>query len=134
LYIILEKNWPEFARFSMDASEWANLNPYFFQVFVVTVAVVSTWLLVALLSKTDTKEVFNRFEAHSSGLEALKNKSNWRAFIFLAILIVSSRVFSWYLVIGDYFIASALSLVMLFCLISYGYRLNKEQAKFDVKN
>jgi hypothetical protein len=134
LYIILEKNWPEFARFSMDASEWANLNPYFFQVFVVTVAVVTTWLLFALLSKTDTKEVFNRFEAHSSGLEALKNKSNWRAFIFLAILIVSSRVFSWYLVIGDYFIAAALSLVMLFCLISYGYRLNNEQVKFDVKN
>jgi solute:Na+ symporter, SSS family len=133
LYIILEKNWIQFAQFSNDLSIRANLTPYFFQVFVVTVAVVFTWLFVALLNKTDTKQAFNRFDAYSKGLEALKSKSNWSAFVFLAILIVSSRIFSWYLVIGEFLIATAFSLIMLFCLILYAYRLNKNQAQFDVK-
>jgi hypothetical protein len=133
LYIILEKNWIEFAQFSNDLSIRANLNPYFFQVFVVTIAVVFTWVLVTLLNKTDTKQAFNRFDAYSKGLESLKSKSNWSAFVFLAILIVSSRIFSWYLVIGEYLIATAFSLIMLFCLILYAYRLNNKQAEFDVK-
>ena len=127
LFIILERNWLGFARFLLDASEWINLKPYFFQVLVVTTAVVLTWLIVALSSKTATKEVFNRFNAYSRGLEALKNKSNWSAFIFLAILIVSSRIFSWYLVVGEYFVSASFSLIMMVCLFLCVKGLNVKQ-------
>ena len=127
LFIILERNWLGFARFLLDASEWINLKPYFFQVLVVTTAVVLTWLIVALSSKTATKEVFNRFNAYSRGLEALKNKSNWSAFIFLAILIVSSRIFSWYLVVGEYLVSASFSLIMMVCLFLYVKGLNVKQ-------
>jgi SSS family solute:Na+ symporter len=127
LFIILERNWLGFARFSLDASEWINLKPYFFQVLVVTAAVVLTWLIVALSSKTATKDAFNRFNAYSRGLEALKNKSNWSAFIFLVILIVSSRIFSWYLVVGEYLVAASFSIIVMVCLVLYVKGLNVKQ-------
>lgn len=125
LYIILENNLPDFASFILNGSNLLNLKPYFFQVFIVTVSVVVTWLIFALSNETGTKESFNRFNSYTKGLRELNSRSNWVAFLFLTILIISSRIFSWYLVIGEYKISALFFIVMASSVFLYARRLNQ---------
>jgi hypothetical protein len=128
LYILLLDNSPVFERFTLALSSHLGLKPYFIEVLIVTICVVFTWLLVLAFDRHKSKADFTKFNSFTNGLSELRNPKNWIAFILLCVLILSSRVFSWYLVIGDYYVSFILSIILLVSIGLYFFVLKKKHS------
>ncbi len=127
LYIILLDKWLVFERFTLTLASQMALKPYFIEVFIVTICVVSTWLSVLIFDKHKSKADFTKFNSFTNGSSELNKPRNWIAFILLSIVILCSRVFSWYLVIGEYYISLVLSSILLISIRLYFFVLNRKK-------